>query len=105
VDEGRFQGHRNGCTSTTFQLTPSWSLPFSLAGAGLSFTGFADFIGSHGDCASQVLTQPELRLDISRMWGKPGVLQAGVQWHYWHNKYGVDGVDDSVVMPVLFWAF
>jgi nucleoside-specific outer membrane channel protein Tsx len=105
VDRGRFQGHPTGCTSTTYQVTPSWSLPFGLGGADLSFNGFADFIGSHGDCAAQVLTQPDLRVDLSRLWHQPGVIQAGVQWAYWHNKYGVDGVEDSVIMPVLFWNF
>jgi hypothetical protein len=44
-------------------------------------------------------------VDLSRLWHQPGVIQAGVQWAYWHNKYGVDGVEDSVIMPVLFWNF
>jgi nucleoside-specific outer membrane channel protein Tsx len=105
VDRGRFQGHSTGCVATTFQVTPSWSLPFSLGGADLLFNGFADFIGSHGDCTAQVLTQPALSVDLSRIWHKSGVLEAGVRWSYWHNKYGVDDVEDSVIMPMLIWNF
>jgi nucleoside-specific outer membrane channel protein Tsx len=105
IDRGRFQGHLNGCTATTYQLTPSWGLPFSLGSVGLSFNGFIDFIGTHGECASQVLTQPDLRLDLSRLWNKPGIIQVGVQWVYWHNKYGVDGLEDNLLMPALIWNF
>jgi nucleoside-specific outer membrane channel protein Tsx len=105
IDRGRFQGHLTGCTSTTFQVTPSWALPFTLGSAHFTFNGFADFIGGHGDCVSQILSQPDLRLDISRFWNKPGRIFAGVQYAYWHNKYGVQDLQDNVIMPLLVWSF
>ena len=105
LDRGRFEGHLTGCSSNTFQVTPSWSLPFTVGRAGFSFDGFADLIGRHGDCAAQVLFTPLLKLDLSRFWSKPGVLQLGVEWGYWHNKYAVDGLDEGVIQPSLIWAF
>ena len=86
-------------------MTPSWSVPFTLGRAGFSFDGFADFTGNHGDCAAQVLTHQRLKLDLSRFWHKPGALEVGVEWEYWHNKYGVGGVKNSVIQPLLVWAF
>jgi len=105
IDRGRFEGHLTGCSSTSYQVTPSWSLPFSIGQAAFNFRGFADVIGSHGDCAFQVLAQPELKLDVSRLWHNPGRMWAGVQLYYWHNKYGLDDLEDAVVMPVVAWYF
>jgi len=105
IDRGRFEGHLTSCGSTTFQVTPSWSLPFSVGNGVFSFDGFFDVIGKHGECAAQFLTQPALKLDLSRFWHKPGVLQAGARWVYWHGKYGIEGEQDNLVMPVVIWTF
>ena len=105
VDRGRFEGHVTSCGSATFQVTPSWSIPFSIGRAGFLLDGFVDVIGEHGDCAAQVLLTPLLKFDLSRLWNQPGVLHLGVEWGYWHNKYGVEGVEDSVIQPSLIWVF
>jgi nucleoside-specific outer membrane channel protein Tsx len=105
IDRGQFQGQPTGCRATTFQVTPSWSLPFKLGDAGLSFDGFVDFIGSHGGCEAMVLSQPQLKFDLSALWHKPGQLHLGVEWDYWHNKYGIAGLEDKVLLPLLVWVF
>ena len=104
IDRGQFQGQPTGCRGTTYQVTPSWSLPFSVGNAQLRLDGFADFIGKHADCEFQVLSQPQLKVDLSRLWDKPGRLYVGVEWDYWHNKYGISGLRDSVFLPMLVWV-
>lgn len=101
IDRGRFEGQPTDCHSTTYQITPSWSLPFNVGDAKLKIDGFVDFIGSHANCEAQVLTQPRLALDLSGLWHKPGRVYVGVDYSFWHNKYGIAGLQDNVIIPVL----
>jgi len=104
IDNGRFEGQPSDCQATTYQITPSWSLPFSAGAAKLKFDGFVDFIGKHANCEAWILTQPRLALDLSALWHKPGNVYAAVDYSYWHNKYGIAGLNDQVVIPVLVWV-
>lgn len=36
--------------------------------------GLSASIGSHGDCAAQVLSQPQLKLDLSSFWPSEGTI-------------------------------
>ena len=104
VDRGSFQGQPTGCQGTTYQITPAWSLPFNIGAAKLRFDGFADFIGSYANCEAMILWQPQLKLDLSELWGKPGQIYVGLEWAYWHNKYGISGLEDKVFQPVFVWV-
>jgi len=104
VDRGRFEGQPTDCHANTYQITPSWSLPFSVGAAKLKVDGFVDFIGSHANCEAQVLTQPRLALDVSGLWHQPGRVYVAVDYSYWHNKYGISGLQDNVIIPVLVWV-
>ncbi len=91
---------------TSWQITPVWQLPFSLAGTHWSLEGFADFIGSKPDhTARQILAQPQLRLDIGELWGNENHLYLGIEYQYWHNKYGIKGLQDNVPQALLLWKF
>ncbi len=104
IDRGRFQGQPSDCQATTYQITPSWSLPFSVGAAKLKLDGFVDFIGKHANCEAWILTQPRLALDLSAFWQKPGRVYVAVDWAYWHNKYGISGLTDKVLLPVVVWV-
>lgn len=104
IDRGRFQGQPTDCAATTYQITPSWSLPFKAGAASLRLDGFVDFIGQHANCAAMVLTQPRLALDLSAFWAKPGRMFVGVDYLYWHNKYGIAGLTDKTFLPVIVWV-
>jgi nucleoside-specific outer membrane channel protein Tsx len=105
IDRGRFGGQDNGCNATTYQITPSWSLPFAIAAARLRFDGFIDFIGSHGGCASQTLSQPTIKVDLGSFGGKPNRLFAGIEWVYWRNKFGISGFSQSAPQALVMWVF
>ena len=66
--------------------------------------GFVDFTGRHANCEAQILTTPRVMLDLSGYWGKPGRIYVGVDWVYWHNKYGISGQKDNLLLPVLVWV-
>jgi nucleoside-specific outer membrane channel protein Tsx len=91
---------------TSWQITPVWRLPFHIAGSKWSFEGFADFIGKKGEhAARQALAQPQLRLDIGDFFGNSDQLFIGVEYQFWHNKYGIKGLHDSVPQALLVWKF
>ena len=104
IDRGRFQGQPTDCSATTYQITPSWSLPLSVGASTLKVSGFVDFTGSHANCEAQILTTPRAVLDLSAYWHKPGRVYVGVDWVYWHNKYGIDGLKDNLLLPVVTWV-
>lgn len=105
IDRGRFNGQGNGCNTTTYQITPSWSLPFKIRSASFRFDGFVDYIGSHGECAHQIVSQPTIKLDLGNFNGKPDRFYAGVEWGYWRNKYGISGLNQTAPQGVVMWVF
>ncbi len=104
IDRGRMNGTGNGCNQSTYQITPSWSLPFALGKARFRFDGFVDFIGAHGQCASQIVSQPTIKLDVGNFRGAPDKLLAGVEWAYWKNKYGISGLNQTAPQFVVMWV-
>jgi nucleoside-specific outer membrane channel protein Tsx len=105
IDDGRFSGLENGCHATTYQITPSWSLPFALGKAKFSFDGFVDFIGDHGQCVSQILSQSQLKIEVASFGSKPDTLYAGIEWQYWDHKFGIEGLNESFPQLLLVWKF
>lgn len=106
-DTGTFSGFGGGrlCgdSDVTYQITPAWLLPFSLGSAKFSFTGFVDLIGNHGTCERQILAQPQLRWDVGNHMGKPDTVFLGLEYQYWHNKFGIDGRKESFPQLMLNW--
>ena len=91
----------------TFQIYTAWSLPFKAAGAKFVFEGFVDIFGEEGGTTvPSQLTQPRLLLDVGDLvWNKQGQFFAGVEYQYWHNKFGIDGVTESVPQAQIKWVF
>jgi hypothetical protein len=104
IDHGQFQGQPTGCHGTSYQVTPSWSLPFAVQRARLRFDGYVDVIGRHAECASQVLTMPQIKFDLSFLWGTQNLVYLSLKVVYWHNKYGISGLEDKVLLPVVIWV-
>lgn len=107
IDRGRFSGFGGGklcgSNSTGVQVTPAWNLPFSLGSAKFEFSGFLDWITSHGSCSAQVLTQPQIRWDVGNHFGKAGTVFLGVEYQYWHNKFGINGLTETFPQALLVW--
>jgi nucleoside-specific outer membrane channel protein Tsx len=90
----------------TYQITPSWLIPFSLGSVDVEFSGFIDIIGARGaGTVHQVLSQPQLRFDIGKPFGHKGQFYAGIEYQYWHNKFGSNGVNESHPQLLLVWKF
>ncbi|MBB3048241.1 nucleoside-specific outer membrane channel protein Tsx [Litorivivens lipolytica] len=90
----------------TFQFTLVWKATFSGFGAYWLAEGFADLAGGEGPGrVSHQLVVPRLLLDVGQWLNiSRGRLFAGVEYSYWHNKFGLDGVTESVPQLQLKWV-
>ena len=86
----------------SFQLSLVWFFRFFDR---INFTGFADFATKEGTensedgyLAPSIIAQPQLLYDF-------GVIQLGVEWYYWKNKFSIKGPTDSVFAPMAKWIF
>lgn len=91
--------------NTSWQITPVWKFPFQIFGTKWSLEGFADFIASNGYAARQALAQPQLRLDVGDLMGNSDHLYIGIEYQYWHNKYGIKGLHESLPQALVVWKF
>lgn len=90
----------------SWQITPAWQLPFTIAGSKWSFEGFADFISANDSgVARTALAQPQLRLDVGDFYGYTNHFFVGIEYQYWHNKYGIRGLHESLPQALLLWKF
>ncbi len=78
---------------THAMLSAAWGIP--LGKTGLSFEGFANFIDAKGkdekgfDTAAETNVDMQLMYDLSPLIGAaPKSLKAGLEYQYWHNKFG-----------------
>ncbi len=92
-------------TDTGNQLTLVWVKPFSMGSLDFSFEGFLDYAYGLDPSEDKLLTAPRLLVDLGKTWGAPGVLQAGVEYQIWRNKYGIDGIDEDVAQAMLKWIW
>lgn len=90
------------------QITPVWSLPFEIAALKFKFRGFTDFRTGNTNASGNfhILAQPQLLLDVGYLAGwKSDIIYVGTEYSYWQNKYGVKGVDESVVQAMIIGFF
>ncbi|WP_291842427.1 hypothetical protein [Maricaulis sp.] len=89
---------------TTGQLTIVWNRPFTLGEEQFLAEGFADIAGAEGSGVANQLVVPRLLWDVGAHYGTAGRIWLGLEWQYWHNKFGVDGVTESVPQVQLKWV-
>lgn len=90
----------------TWQITLAWNRPFEVGGVKFLAEGFADIQGEEGGSRPNQLIVPRFLIDIGDLARyESGKLMAGVEYSYWHNKLGNDGVTDSVPQAQVKWTF
>lgn len=90
------------------QITPVWSYPFEIASAKFKFRGFTDFRTANTNNSGNfhILAQPQVLLDIGDLTGvKSDTVFVGTEFSYWHNKFGVKDIEESVVQAMVIGFF
>ncbi|WP_346352011.1 nucleoside-binding protein [Oceanimonas sp. AH20CE76] len=96
--------------SNSWMLDTAWAFPFSAGSHDFSLEGHLEYIGSRenefGDkVKAHVLAQPQLRYDLGKtLFNDPRRLFVGIEYQYWHNKYG-GSVTESAVQGLAVWRF
>lgn len=87
------------------QLTLVWLAPFEAGPVSMVFEGFFDYAWGLKPSEDNIVTGPRLLMDVGKLWGAPGTLQAGVEYQMWRNKFGIDGVDENVPQAMVKWIW
>jgi nucleoside-specific outer membrane channel protein Tsx len=76
-------------------LSVTWGIPVTSGAVPLAFEGYANFIASKGKNEFNADTAAETNIDMMAMFdvsglvgAKPKTLRAGLEYHYWDNKFG-----------------
>lgn len=94
-----------GLDGHTGQLTLAWLKRFGSEAWPFEFSGFIDWAGAEATSHENIHMQPNLLLDFSRKTARKVPLKLGIEWKYWKNKYGIDGLEESVPQAKLVWIF
>ncbi|SEQ03576.1 Nucleoside-specific outer membrane channel protein Tsx [Amphritea atlantica] len=95
----------NDKSSNDTQLTLTWGLPFSLSDAEFLYDGFIDWTTSESDKASEMNFTSQLKWNAGKLIGTKAPVYVGVEYAYWNNKFGIDGVDERNPALLLKWHF
>lgn len=92
--------------TTAVQITPVWSAPFKIGSLPFIFKGFLDWQSRKATGEnSSILTQPKLLLDIGQLLGTKNTFHAGIEYQYWHNKFGIKGLTESMPQAIIMTTF
>lgn len=99
-----------GQTDWGGQATIDWLLPFKIGGTKWSFGGFLDYAfaekGGVSPKEDNIISSPQLLFDLGdALGGAPGVLEIGIEYDFWWNKYGIDGVNENNPLAMVKWTF
>lgn len=83
--------------SVQFNLV--WNSSFNIGSQKFSFEGFADWTSSEGTAESNLLVQPQL------LWHYNKNIAAGLEYQYWENRLGIDGLDEKAPQLMVRWTF
>ncbi len=92
--------------SVGIQITPSWDIPFSIGSLNFKFRGFLDWISADATGGEDfILAQPQLLLDVGHLLRHKNKLYVGIEYWFWHNKFGIDGVTEQSTQLTLLYSF
>lgn len=86
----------------SFQMSTAWLVPINIGPISATFDGFIDYALAEGDSdsreysAANFHTQTAVFVDIAKFVGQPGLLSVGVEYRYWQNKFGIEGLDEAI---------
>lgn len=84
--------HRNNDSGdNSQQVTLTWALPINQ----LLYDGFIDFVPSNDNKSTSLNFTSQLKYSLSEHLNLATKLYVGVEYNYWLNKFGIDGVDEK----------
>ena len=85
-----FYQRNNDSSDNSQQMTLAWSLPV----AGLTYDGFIDYVLSSDDKATSMNMTSQLKYNIGPALNIKTKLFVGIEYVFWNNKFGIDGINE-----------
>ncbi len=84
------------------QLTVVYGVPFSTGDVDWMFDGYIDWSSAQDDHKADFHFNPQLRADVGKFIGiTKSKLEAGIEYSYWHNKFGIQSDDAESAVSAL----
>lgn len=83
------------------QVTLSWGVPVGP----LYYDGFIDYASSTDDTETHMNFTSQLKYDLAPTFNLKTKLFVGIEYVYWNNKFGIDGVDERNVNALVKYHF
>ncbi|WP_430460288.1 hypothetical protein ACQUQU_13825 [Thalassolituus sp. LLYu03] len=81
-----------------YQLT----LTYGWSSGAFNIDGYIDFSTETDDSKANLHFNPQITYDLAPMLGKTfSKVKVGIEYSYWGNKYGIDGVDQNAISALL----
>jgi len=88
----------NDSSDNDYQLT----LTYGWSHGNFNIDGYVDYSTETDDSEANLHVNPQITYDLAPMLGKGfSKVKVGIEYSYWGNKYGIDGVDQNAVSALL----
>lgn len=94
--------HRNNDNKDNgSQITLAWAVPFGH----VLYDGFIDYVPSAGSSETSMNFTSQLKYNLSSVLGLKTHLYVGVEYVYWNNKFGIEGIDERNINWLIKYHF
>ena len=92
----------------SYMLDINWAYPFKIGPGKFSIEGHMEYVGERDNEFGQnveawILAQPQFRIDLGNMFGKPDTFFGGIEYQWRMNKLGDKDTDENAVQALLVW--
>ncbi|NVK88667.1 MAG: DUF5020 family protein [Gammaproteobacteria bacterium] len=85
-----FYRRNNDNRDDSWQLTQTWSLPFTLGAQSWRYDGFIDWSSSTNQASASLNFTSQLKWDLGQFtWQTSNELFLGIEYVLWRNKFGI----------------
>ncbi|MGB1262612.1 MAG: hypothetical protein ACPG52_06875 [Cognaticolwellia sp.] len=91
----------NDDTDNDYQLTVTWGYPIAIGKHDILIDAFIDWSSAANDHKSEFHFNPQILLDVGKYFGKAKFFQVGIEYSYWHNKFGISGIDNENTVSAM----
>ena len=96
-----FYQRNNDSTDNSQQMTLAWSLPV----ANITYDGFIDYVSASDDKHTSMNMTSQLKYNIGPALSIKTKLFIGIEYVFWNNKFGINGIDERNVNLLLKYHF
>ena len=96
--------------SDGWQLSPSFRMDFPVGNSNIVFDGYIDWVFATDEAAYETNFHfnPQLKYDLGAVVlgeHQKNKLFVGIEYDYWQNKYGVNGIDQNTYSVIAKYHF